>query len=449
MKNIIIKGVVILIAAMFSQTDTFGQTGRFGNTPEDSIRCLRTLSLYGDRHNQQNFEEALPYWRVLFEEFPIASRNIYIWGTDLFSYLIENAENEEVKKAYLDTAMMMFDQRIEYYEGQTFGDPANVLGRKGLFFFQHNNNLEEAGPGYEALAESIRLSGTASSPAAMVTYMNVTVGKFMAGMVDSEEVIETYTYLMGIIDEAPPSAPMQNAGDMMEQLFANSGAADCDALVELFAGQVDSSPEDADLLNKVNDLLTNANCTDTDLYLTVTINLHDLDPTPRTALNLSAMYRDQDNYEKVVEYINQAIELQDDPNEKANYYFELAIIAHRVENDVRLSRQYALQALRENAGLGRAHLHIGSLYASESDCFEGEEDANFKKRTVYWVAVDRFNEAKRVDSSLTSEANRLIQDYSPYFPDNETIFFQGYQTGEQYTVGCWINETTRIRPRPE
>jgi hypothetical protein len=51
-----------------------------------------------------------------------------------------------------------------------------------------------------------------------------------------------------------------------------------------------------------------------------------------------------------------------------------------------------LEALKDNPNLGRAHLHIGSLYASERNCFNDP----FKDRTVFWVAVDRFNEAKRL-----------------------------------------------------
>ena len=457
MKNIVIKGILVIFTAMLAQADVIGQRGQYipgqyGNTPEDSIRCLRNLSLYGDRHRQGNFDEALPYWRMLFNEFPLSSRNIYIWGEPLMSHMIENAETEEEKKAYLDTAMMMFDQRMEYYPDDGFGDPANVLGRKGRFYLQHNRNIEEAGPGYQALKESIELSGDDPSPAIVVLFMNVTIGKFRAGILENEQVIETYSYLIEKVEsglEKSPADRLYNARDIIEQLFADSGAADCDALIRLFAGQVTESPDDVDLLNKVNGLLTGANCTDSELYLMVTEKMHVLDPSPRSALNLSAMYRGLNNNDQVVRYLKEAVDLQEDEVERASYYLELAIIANQVKQDRQLSRQYALQALNDNPSLGRAHLLIGSLYASESNCFANDEDAEFKKRTVYWAAVDRFIQAKRVDPSVSSEADQMIETYSFYFPDNETIFFHGYTEGETYTVGCWINETTRIRARSQ
>ena len=128
MKNLLIKAAVVLSVIMLAQVDLQGQTGRYGNTPEDSIRCLRNLMLYGDRYRQKNYEEALPHWRIVFMEYPRASINTYLHGPDILSHMIQNASTDGEKKAYLDTAMMMFDRRIEY-----FGDAANVSGRKGIF----------------------------------------------------------------------------------------------------------------------------------------------------------------------------------------------------------------------------------------------------------------------------------------------------------------------------
>ncbi len=433
------------MSIMLVQTDMSGQSGRYGDTPEDSIRCLRNLSLYSSHHRQENFEEALPYWRTLMDEFPQSSRNIYIWGVDLLSHFIENAETEEEKQAYLDTAMMMFDQRIEY-----FGDAANVLGRKGLFYFTHNNIIEEAAPGYEALREALELSGTNPSPAVITTYMTVTSAKFRAGLVDSDAVIDTYTYLTEIIEESlkvRSRKGLLQAQEYVESIFADSGAADCDAITRIFADEVSESPENVELLNKVYELLANAGCTETKLYLDITEKLHVLDPSPRSALTLSAMYRDLNNDDQVIRFLKEAVDLQKDPEERANYYLELAIIAQNVKNDKQLSREYARQALQDNPALGRAHMHIGNLYVSETDCFAGAEDADFKNRTVYWAAVDRFMQAKQVDPTLASAADRAIEIYSAYFPDNETIFFHGYTEGDSYRVGCWINENTRVRAR--
>jgi hypothetical protein len=87
--------------------------------------------MYGDRYKQGNFEEAYPLWRVVCEVCPRATVNTFRNGERIMDYMILNAKSEEEKKNYLDTAMVMFDRRIEF-----FGDEENVLGRKGTFWFR-------------------------------------------------------------------------------------------------------------------------------------------------------------------------------------------------------------------------------------------------------------------------------------------------------------------------
>ena len=53
--------------------------------------------------------------------------------------------------------------------------------------------------------------------------------------------------------------------------------------------------------------------------------------------------------------------------------------------------------------------------------------------------------SKNMDSSVAELANKKIASYSKYLPTNEDAFFNGYKEGDTYTVGCWINESTKVR----
>jgi len=53
--------------------------------------------------------------------------------------------------------------------------------------------------------------------------------------------------------------------------------------------------------------------------------------------------------------------------------------------------------------------------------------------------------AKKVDPELTDAAQKRIATWSKYFPSSEIIFFHDLNVGDSYTVGCWINETTKVR----
>ena len=70
-----------------------------------------------------------------------------------------------------------------------------------------------------------------------------------------------------------------------------------------------------------------------------------------------------------------------------------------------------------------------------------------EKRTVYWAAVDKYKKAMMADPSVSDKAKELISRYSNHFPLKEETFFRGYVDGQEYTVGCWINEKTVVRTR--
>jgi hypothetical protein len=65
------------------------------------------------------------------------------------------------------------------------------------------------------------------------------------------------------------------------------------------------------------------------------------------------------------------------------------------------------------------------------------------RKTVFWVAVDKFVKAKQVDSSCADEANELIRRYSPHFPSKDDMFFKPeLNEGKSFFVGGWIGEST-------
>ena len=106
------------------------------------------------------------------------------------------------------------------------------------------------------------------------------------------------------------------------------------------------------------------------------------------------------------------------------------------------AKKYALKSAELNPESGYPYLLLGNIYAAgNKTCGEKE----FEHKAIYWAAVDQFIKAKQVDPELTDEANNFIEAYSPHFPNQEDAFFEGYNNGDTYTIGCWINETTTVR----
>ena len=124
----------------------------------DSIRCVRQLSLYTEFVKQNNLTDAYKPWSVLFIEFPIATKNIYVGGPSVIKNKLKDAANREIQEHYLDTLFMMYDQRIKFFGNDKKTGKGYVLGLKGIDLLKFRK--EQVEDAYKILMESIQLEGS-------------------------------------------------------------------------------------------------------------------------------------------------------------------------------------------------------------------------------------------------------------------------------------------------
>jgi tetratricopeptide (TPR) repeat protein len=116
------------------------------------------------------------------------------------------------------------------------------------------------------------------------------------------------------------------------------------------------------------------------------------------------------------------------------------------------ARSQFRKAIERKPDYGQAYLAIGDLYArAVSECSGSQ--LGRKDKAVYWVAVDKYQQAIEADSSVASVANSKIRSYKDVFPTQEDIFYrEDWDPGASFTIdyGCysWINETTTVRQAP-
>ena len=195
------------------------------------------------------------------------------------------------------------------------------------------------------------------------------------------------------------------------------------------------------MLNKIINILDKKDCDDTDLFFDATKKLHELEPTAESAKKMGRMLLAEDKHEEAKEYLKQSIELFDDDVEKADAYKILANI-YSIDKEFVKAREYAYKSLELIPKDGSLYIMIGDMYASSAkQC--GDNDLTSK--VAYWAAVDKYQKAKQVDSTVADKANNRIDTYKQYFPRKETIFFHDLSEGDSYEVECWINETTTVR----
>lgn len=439
------EGHASAATALEAAANRLSDPPRYG---EDSVTCVRNWSLYAEYFRQRNFRMAIDPWRWMFLNCPLATQNIYIHGATLVKFMYQEETDPLKREALIDTLMMVYDQRIQY-----FGREGFVLGRKvaDLYMFRPNAVQQH----FEISERSVELEGNNSQADVLLINFQSTVRLVEAGLLEPSLVVENYDRAMGIIEYNLVNNPQDStfympARNNIEILF--EPYASCDNLVLLFQSRFDDNPEDPELLEKITSMLEEAGCTEEELFFHSTKNLHRLKPTAQSAFLMGRLESNQGNFTQALTYFEQAVALYEEAGEEqfAEERFRanllMADIAYRHLRRFPQARAYALEANRANPNDGRPFLLIGEMYAaSASECGDDE----FTRKTAFWAAVDKFIQARDVDDdpAVKERATQLINTYTQYFPNMELIFFHGYDRGQTYRVGCWINETTRIRPR--
>lgn len=444
-----VKVVLMFIATtLLSVTSVIGQNGEEAEVSAakgpkygaDSAACVVHLSLYREFYKQKNFKDAFPHWRWVFMNCPLSSQNLYIDGVKLVSDHIDNTTDAAIKAKYIDTLMMVYDKRI-----QSFGREAYVLGRKGIDMVTYRPESVEQN--YQTLKRAVEVGGNNTEAATLAYYFQAILGMVQIQKLEKIAVIEGYDQISTIIDynmaqnQADPKK-LSSWGSVKGNVDAAfEPFASCDELIPLYTKKYNETPDDVDLLTKITTMLDKKNCTNSDLFFSATEKLHKLKPDAKSAYMMSTLSRDKGQLSKATDYLNQAIQLTDNNDDKIKYLNLLASINYEQHNYSQ-ARSNALKILQINPSYGKAYIFIGDLYAASSSLCT---DDDLSGKTVFWAAIDMYQKARSIDPSVTEEANNKIGQYSRYFPAADDLFFRDMQTGTSYTVGCWINENTTIR----
>lgn len=444
MNGLVLRVFLVVLALLTSLLSINGQMGvedgsKYGHG-EDSLRCIRNYSIYREYSRQREYETAYSYWKIPFDECPLINKNIYLDGVKIFRSRIEASTSPEQEKNGLDTLMLIYERRIQY-----FGDKGNVRGRQGVDLLRYGrDNLDFIKQAYSYLNESIELRKSKSSDAVLGSYFSTSIVLYQNKEIDANKVIEDYILVSEIIDEVLEKTPGKKGFDdlraSVNDNFVNEGPGECETLISYFNQKLESKKEDVDFLRMLTSLLRNRECTDSDLFYHASKSLHQLSPTAESALNLAIMDFKNGKFRGSSEFYQQAINLETDEDKKADYYFGMAACNNEMDNKQK-ARELALKAASIRTNWGEPYILIGQLYAdSKTDC-----SSISLPNAVYWLAVDMFLKAKTIDPSIEEKANKLILAYSKYFPNKEEAFFQNVTEGNSYSIGCWINETTKAR----
>ncbi len=415
------------------------------NNPDYGVDSVSRISCANDLSTMSEFmkinlpDYALPSWRNVFENCPASSKNIYINGVKIFQYKIENAKDPALQSAYVDTLLLIYDKRIQY-----FGEEGYVLGRKGKDILRYRS--QDYAKAYEALKQSFDASGLEVDPGVSVGMFETCVLLYKDGVIPAQELLGNYLAISNNTDKQLENGGRANVAEMVNTrinaALGKAGLNDCNDLEAAFRGKIDANSQDPAFLNLVAGLLQKSDCINTDFYGLVNEKLFEIEPKPDLAYTIAWYNIRKEKFALAISYLSKAIEIETDADKKSHYYYQMAILCNTRMNLQEDAVRYAEKAIDFLPAWGDPYFVIANAYIqSGKDCFEGA----FERSAVYWVATDMCLKAKSVDNSVTEKANGYIADYARFYPNNEEAFFRSLQDGSPYNVACWINKQTTVR----
>jgi len=453
MKQKVLFFIALLAAIIIGSSNLHAQGDNIPKYGNDSSKCVMNNSLYYEFFKQwkqsgyknEAWKDAVKPWRWIFLNCPKSTKNIYLHGEKLLiEGMIKNESDKAIKEKLIDTLMMVYDKRIQF-----FGKEGYVLGKKGSDLYKLRPNAYEES--YEILKKSIQLEGNNSNGSVLIYYFRSAEKMVKNDKADVGILVDIYDQTSEIIEfninkytkkgSEKNVTNWENIKGNIELSF--EPWATCPDLISLYSVKFNESPDDIELLRKITKILDKKNCTDSDLFLQALEQLIKLEPEPsaKSAELLGKLYIKREQYEDAIKYLKQAVELCTDDNEKADIHYLLANVYFQTKQ-LAQSRSSCYEVLKVRPNEGKVYILIGDLYAASAKICGGDD---LKDKVVYWVAVDKYIKAKNVDASVADLANTKINTYMQYFPTTETTFFYDLSKGDSYTVECWINETTTVR----
>ena len=461
-----LQTLLTALAVLLAATASLAQDERYGDTPDQQLKCKEALSVYKSYKKQKNYDEAYVQWRKACDVCPeTASEGLYADGASFIGKELKKVEDEDPRKAGLvDSLLYLHDKRMELYPS-TMRSPNNrcvVLGRKATDFYKYNRDQHQAA--YAMFKESIDCLKEESSATTLYQYYTASFytmkrelkGDTVAQANMRAQMLTDYLALTDYVQAGLARAQeagkdrdvkrYEKAKGNIETVFV--AIADCADMVPVLDAAVAADPDNMDLKLKVLRLLNKKECTDNDLFLPVATAVYSVEPSAPSAYAIGIGFAKASQLDSSFTYMEDAVNRCGDCTEKLTYLLKTGQIASAMGR-TSTARNYARKVLAVDAENADAYMLIGDAIAgSSSACNDGALGG----RSVYWVASDYYARAKRLNEELAEKASKKMANMAKQFPTVDDIFTYGKQAGGSFTVpnkpGCPCSgESTTIRVR--
>ena len=413
----------------------------WGDTPEERQQNILNSNFLKESCDNKDYDAAAHYLKELLDKCPKASENTFVRGTTLYKNKINRAKSIAEKNVYVDSLLLLYDLRNEYFGDHPKRGTAYILDRKAREYLTYKPN-DRAGI-RAAFREALEAGGDNTDPETVVAYFTNLCDDYKnTDEVMPDEIIAEYDRLLPFFEKNPEASEYKSQFDAA---FGLSGAASCENLETLFRGKLEAAPEDEALLAQAVSMMSRAKC-DGDFYFAIAEKYYQVKPSSETAMFLAQAFQNKGDYAKADTYLNEALAVEQDPAERQKLLVRIALVG-LVANNINDAATAARQARDLNPEDGVPYFVLAQCYASSAAACGG-----FAGQATFWAAYDTMAKAVELlpsDSEYMEHAKTSLGAFRNRFPSSEECFFNELQDGARYTVTCGTaaGVSTTVRPR--
>ncbi len=427
---------------------------------KDQLREIRTEIKKGRSANKKIIDSlyhlAFELWMEAYEQAPAADgkrADHFEDGIKIYNYFHSVATDESKKKEYVANIMKLYDERAECY-----GEEGYISGRKGFDYYYKYPEQATDMEKYKLLKQSL----LTDSEDANYFILNPLTALLSNLLLEKKIPVEEAQKLQALIRQAIKKglANCKNAKECepwkivegyaparLEQLEGIENFYDCQYYINRYFSEFEADPTNCEVINEVASRLRWGKCAADNPKLAQVEQAkrtHCFTPLPTAGdLRQAKEALEAGRFREAIGHYESYISKSDNAEKKAIYALRIAKIYYVHLKNFAKARRFARESMKYNPNSGQPLMLIGRLYASSGPlCGPGR---GWDSQVVTWPAIDKWSQAKRMDSSVAAEANKFISRYKQYMPSVEDVFQRGLKEGDTFKVGCWIQETTTIR----
>ncbi|MFK7775001.1 MAG: tetratricopeptide repeat protein [Saprospiraceae bacterium] len=418
-------------------------------------RVTDNYNIYRDRIKSKNFKAAYPLWKNVYKTSPKANGRIdYVFrdGLKIYTDFIENTTDTILQAKYVDTMAMIYEKALICFPEKK----SYYLSKQGFeYYYKYKGRVADEEI-YTMLKTAVEVDGNESRVSTIIPLSSLNYRLFSDEKINSESARKVLENVNSIVSHNVANTENkeekeawiqveQFTSELSDRYENQKGFYNCDYFITKYYSEYETSPENCEVIEDLYRKLKRSGCEAENPKL---IALADAYRSKCRTVNPDLLCGkealENDQFSKAIECYERYVESSDNPEQKANFLLRIAKIHYAHTRQFSKARAAALEAMKYKSNWGEPLILIGKLYASSGPlCGSG---TGFNSQVVTWPAIDKWNEAKRVDSSVAAEANGLIGRYAKYMPSKADIFSRpDVKEGGNFTVKCWIQETTKVR----